>query len=213
MKLWTSSNKLPANQPNKKKLRLNYFSLAFQLRYGVWLATVGVFCFFLMGMLIHLSIRHAILEAPHSDQTRAALSGFLSPRALFLNYDVLLPGCILTVFLVGIGIVGTHRIAGPLFAIKRHMNRVRMGKLHSRVQLRRGDELQDLAASLNALLLESWGFENAIGENIKEAESLIQAGRTEQALIVLRAARGRLDARQNPEPAAQVRPITQRKVA
>jgi methyl-accepting chemotaxis protein len=192
----------PTSSPSKKKLRLNYFSLAFQLRYGLWLATTGLFCFFLMGLLIHLSIRHAILEAPHAEAVREALQGFLSPRAIFLGYDVFLPAGILAVFLVGIGIVGTHRIAGPLFAIKRHMNRVRTGKLHSRLQLRRGDELQDIAASLNALLAESWDFELSLAGDLERIDTLLGQGRASEAAALVGAVRERIQARHHPGPQA-----------
>jgi HAMP domain-containing protein len=193
----TSSNSPPIN---KKKLRLNYFSLAFQLRYGVWLATIGVFCFFLMGFLIHLSIRHAIQDSLTLGPAKEALTAFLSPSSLFLGYDVLLPACILTVFLVAIGIVGTHRIAGPLFALKRHMNRVRLGKVRTHLKLRRGDELLDVAGSFNALLQESWNFEKEVTLALMDAQQQLDAGNSRAASETLIRLRAKLETRQNPAP-------------
>jgi hypothetical protein len=189
-----------AHSQARKKLRLNYFSQAFQLRYGVWLATIGAFCFFLMGYLMHLSIQHAVQDSPSSGAVREALGAFLSPRTVFLRYDVLLPAAILVVFLVAIGIVGTHRIAGPLFAIKRHMNRVRRGRTRLPLKLRHGDELMDVAASLNALLIDQWNFEHDVEVAVDEALSLLESGRTAPSAHALRELRARLEARRTPLP-------------
>jgi methyl-accepting chemotaxis protein len=194
----------PTNSSNpndpKKKLRLNYFSLAFQLRYGIWLATIGAFCFFLMGGLIHLSIHHAIQSSPQSDAVKQIAAELLSPRAMFLGYDVLLPAGILTVFLFAIGIVGTHRIAGPLFAMKRHMNRVRKGRVRSPIRLRRGDELLDVASSLNAMLETSWEFESELDSFLAEVQANLEMGRREQAIAKLADFRARLHAKMAPPP-------------
>lgn len=67
-------------------------------------------------------------------------------------------GLVLTgslVFLVGVFLVGileTHRTAGAAYKIGRAMEKVRSGRLKIRLRLRRGDNLQDLAASFNAMI-------------------------------------------------------------
>jgi methyl-accepting chemotaxis protein len=58
------------------------------------------------------------------------------------------------VFLVGVFLVSileTHRTAGAAFKIGRSLDRLREGRLDTRLRLRRGDNLQDLAASVNAM--------------------------------------------------------------
>jgi methyl-accepting chemotaxis protein len=46
----------------------------------------------------------------------------------------------------------SHRIAGPMYRIKRTLEAVQNGNLAIRANLRRGDELQDLATDLNEFL-------------------------------------------------------------
>ena len=58
------------------------------------------------------------------------------------------------VFLVGVFLVSileTHRTAGAAFKIGRSLDRLREGRLDTRLRLRRGDNLQELAASVNAM--------------------------------------------------------------
>lgn len=58
------------------------------------------------------------------------------------------------VFLVGVFLVSileTHRTAGAAFKIGRSLDRVREGRLDTRLRLRRGDNLQELAATANAM--------------------------------------------------------------
>jgi len=67
-------------------------------------------------------------------------------------------------FLVG-GIIGTsvifsilgiflsHRIAGPLFRLKRYMTFVRNGNYSHEIKFRKGDQLHDMADSFNEMVL------------------------------------------------------------
>ena len=58
------------------------------------------------------------------------------------------------VFLGGVVVVGlleSLRTAGAAFAIRRVVDGIRDGQSQVRVQLRRGDHLQDLARSINQL--------------------------------------------------------------
>ncbi|MCC6752312.1 MAG: hypothetical protein IT371_31985 [Deltaproteobacteria bacterium] len=52
-------------------------------------------------------------------------------------------GTLLSVVLAGYGIMLTHKVAGPLYKIGRHMQDVRDGKLESLWDLRKGDLLQE----------------------------------------------------------------------
>jgi nitrogen fixation/metabolism regulation signal transduction histidine kinase len=52
-------------------------------------------------------------------------------------------GFILSVVLAGYGIVLTHKVAGPLFKITNHLDKIRDGKLGVVYNLRKGDQLVD----------------------------------------------------------------------
>ena len=66
--------------------------------------------------------------------------------ALFLRLVFLSPLVIL------IGLVLSHRIAGPIFSIKRFLKKVANGTYDETLKLRKNDELQDVAESLNRLV-------------------------------------------------------------
>lgn len=58
------------------------------------------------------------------------------------------------VFLVGvflISVLETHRTSGAALKIGRAMEKIRTGRLKTRLRLRRGDNLQDLAVAFNAM--------------------------------------------------------------
>jgi len=52
-------------------------------------------------------------------------------------------GFILSVVLAAFGIVLTHKVAGPLFKITLHLDKIRDGKLGIVYNLRKGDQLVD----------------------------------------------------------------------
>jgi hypothetical protein len=58
---------------------------------------------------------------------------------------------LLALLVVAYGIVMTHKIAGPLFKIKRHMNDIEAGRLYKLWGLRRGDQLQDFFAAFESM--------------------------------------------------------------
>ena len=53
-----------------------------------------------------------------------------------------------------IGVVYSHRIAGPAYRINRELRRVLDGEKHVRISLRKHDKLQDLAVRVNELITE-----------------------------------------------------------
>jgi nitrogen fixation/metabolism regulation signal transduction histidine kinase len=59
---------------------------------------------------------------------------------------------VLSLLVIGIGLLGivfTHKVAGPIFKMKRLLRQVGGGKLVIRERLRKGDELQDFCVLLN----------------------------------------------------------------
>ena len=58
---------------------------------------------------------------------------------------------LLAILVVAYGIVMTHKIAGPLFKIKRHMNDIEAGRFYKLWGLRRGDQLQDFFAAFESM--------------------------------------------------------------
>ncbi len=57
-----------------------------------------------------------------------------------------------TMLCAGIGILASHRIAGPVFHMIRFLGSVTNGDYSKRLHLRKKDELQDLAEAINKLV-------------------------------------------------------------
>jgi len=57
-----------------------------------------------------------------------------------------------TLFCALLGILVSHKIAGPLEAFKRTFIEVRNGQTNSRINLRSGDEFKDVAREFNLLM-------------------------------------------------------------
>ena len=68
-----------------------------------------------------------------------------------VNIKILINVIFVTMLCMGIGIVTSHKIAGPIFRIKAFVMGLAAGNYSSRIRLRRGDDLQDLAEELNKL--------------------------------------------------------------
>ena len=58
---------------------------------------------------------------------------------------------LLALLVVAYGIVMTHKIAGPLFKIKRHMGDIEHGRLYKLWGLRKGDQLKDFFAAFESM--------------------------------------------------------------
>jgi methyl-accepting chemotaxis protein len=54
--------------------------------------------------------------------------------------------------MITIGLVETHRAAGAVFKMQRHIHRVAAGDLDARVYLRKGDHFQDVAEDFNRMV-------------------------------------------------------------
>jgi len=58
------------------------------------------------------------------------------------------------VVMMGLGILYSHRIAGPLYQLDRKMRRIASGEEPSPLQFRRRDQFVELAESFNAMLVK-----------------------------------------------------------
>jgi len=59
---------------------------------------------------------------------------------------------LVAILCAGIGVIASHRIAGPIDKMKRFIDDVAKGDYSRRLRLRKKDELKDLAESLNRLV-------------------------------------------------------------
>jgi len=68
------------------------------------------------------------------------------------NWNLFWRIIVLSPFVAALGIVLSHRIAGPIYRIRFILERVAAGERDLRLQLRKTDELKDVAEAINNVL-------------------------------------------------------------
>lgn len=93
------------------------------------------------------------------EQTRAA-------RTLLNLHASVWPALgVVIVFLSGISVFITHKIAGPVYRFKKVLSEVADGNLDIAIKLRKRDDLQDLAEDMNGIIGELRNFVQVLQEN------------------------------------------------
>lgn len=84
-------------------------------------------------------------------------------RILLALHDSVWPALLVVILLLGtLSIFITHKIVGPIYRLKTALKRITDGDLETRVTLRKGDDLQDLADCVNHLTEELRAFVAAL---------------------------------------------------
>lgn len=146
--------------PPKRKLRNFLLDPRFQLKYTMMVVVVTAIVASIGGVLVY---RYSV------GQTEAMMVQLLADPGLdpsmvesleqdALAHDrMLLVGivCAIVLMIVALGLTGiviTHKMAGPVFKLKRLLREVASGDLSPKPGLRKGDELQDLFAAFSEML-------------------------------------------------------------
>ncbi len=138
----------------KPKRRIRNFLLdpRFQLKYTLAVVLISGAISVGLGVKLYQSHRESSkidsLEAELDEEFRKQL--LREDRKVIVNLVVFLGG--LVVVLTGLGIVATHKIAGPAYALKATLAKIADGRLPNVRNLRRGDELRDLAGQLRNMV-------------------------------------------------------------
>jgi signal transduction histidine kinase len=69
-----------------------------------------------------------------------------------VNLVLLLRLAIVTPLVIFIGLILSNRIAGPIYHIKKYLSKISAGNYEEDLKLRKNDELQDVAESINSLV-------------------------------------------------------------
>lgn len=154
---------------------------AFQLKYALLLAAGGLVVSLVFGLWLHQAHAQALAVAAPDPEVRAALEA--SEHELLLVFGAI--SGLLALALAFLGVVVTHRVAGPVFVMAHYLGLIAQGRWPRMRTLRRGDELRPLFDT----------FLGAVGA-LKERE------RRHAALLSDAAARIRAAAARAPELAA-----------
>lgn len=124
----------------EKKFQTKYFLLTMLLL----LTYTSVFVIILFAP----SILTLYFDNPLAEKVEAS-------RVLLLLHRKVWPAIGAVIILFGaLSIFVSHRIAGPLYRLKKSLSLITQGNLNVKVKLRKGDDLNDLAEHVNILVEE-----------------------------------------------------------
>jgi methyl-accepting chemotaxis protein len=157
--------------------RRNYFiEKRFQLKYSILTMLLLLSFSFIFIIIIFAPYMLTLyFDYPLVEKTEAA-------RAILLLHAKVWPGIGAVILLFGvISILISHKVAGPLYRLKKTLAEVTAGNLNVVVKLRKWDDLKDLADHLNILIDELRTFVttlrndyNLLSEYIIELEHKIE---------------------------------------
>ena len=120
----------------KTKLQLKYAALILIFMFAVaWIS--GYTVYYTGWLLMGEKLSNVYPQGRLADIMRA------------INFTLFLRLAFIAPLVALISIFLSHRVAGPLFRIERFIRSVARGDLSSRLQLRKNDELKDVAGAIN----------------------------------------------------------------
>ena len=139
-------------QKHKRYLKNYIINPAYQLRYIFWLTSSGLFLVVLNAWIAYSYIKENYLTlvdlSPMTDEAKDQLYSELRHLVLAISSSSLL----FLILISALGIMLSHRTAGPLYAFKRVFDEITKGDTRKRLQLRPGDEFRDVADSFNKMM-------------------------------------------------------------
>ena len=131
-----------------KKRRIYYIEKKFQTKYillTIFLLLTYTFAFVIVIFSPYILTLYFNFYSL-SEKAEAA-------RTFLILHSTVWPGIGAVILLFGtLSIYITHKIAGPLYRLKKSLHMIKEGNLDVNVKLRKGDDLQDLAEHVNMLV-------------------------------------------------------------
>ena len=119
----------------------------FLIKRGLQIGAVLYMFFIVLAILAF----HTWLAYWRIGQATAALVGRTTLASVLLQ-DVIVTIVFMIVFVAFTGILGSHKVAGPIYRFEQVLRKVQRGDISEIIRLRKGDLLQDLAEEFNLAL-------------------------------------------------------------
>jgi methyl-accepting chemotaxis protein len=147
--------KLDTGTIHKRKVRTNFVvERNFQFKYTLILAAAGAVISVFYGWVVWTFIErnyNFLLSFEFTNSPQIVSQIRTEQRFLFLNLIFI---CLFLVLVVsGLGVVITHRMAGPVFVLKKKLKALTEGDYTATLKLRRGDEFHNLQEIYNAMVV------------------------------------------------------------
>lgn len=139
----------------KKVLRTQYFiNRKFQLKYTVGIIVIVVAMSVFFSLAARSYIQDVLTASVQTQLTESQAAASLAHEQVkTLSNNIFLLFGFFVLIITMFSILVTHRIAGPMFALKRRMMEVAQGVIHAKpLQFRRTDEFQDVAETFNMMM-------------------------------------------------------------
>jgi methyl-accepting chemotaxis protein len=153
----TAAQHAVAGAPKYKRRMRNYLlDVGLQLRYTMTIVIVAVVLTAVLGYKMYEATRETskVIEMTKlADPTVAGeLSDQFASSDRWVIWGLIGVGIVLVISISAVGILITHRVAGPIFKVAGYFSRVRENRLGEIPQtLRKGDELQDFYSSFREM--------------------------------------------------------------
>ena len=138
----------PVKVPYKRSMKNYLLNLRYQLKYtltivGISLVLTGGLGYFIISKAREASRLLEVRAMDPTDELAKQLSAQFAANDRMMMIVLVIFGVLLCVVLTMYGIVLTHKVAGPLFKVSTHLDKIRDGRLGVVYDLRKGDELVD----------------------------------------------------------------------
>ncbi|MGE0173447.1 MAG: hypothetical protein AB7T49_11690 [Oligoflexales bacterium] len=139
---------------SRRKLRNLLLQPLLQIKLGLYSIALAIFFSFLVTGLLYLNLfRFYSLVVELTDlgeEVNSILRDYLTQS----TYWLMLCAFIYILLNIAVSIIFTHRLVGPTYAFRRHIQNLKKGDYNSRINLRRGDAFAEVADELNDLALQ-----------------------------------------------------------
>ena len=127
----------------------------FQLKYAFGFTLIVLLTAVLFGYMAQSSIKQALTGALNTGAVDSpVISTLFEGQSVWLSAHIYMLLGLFSFILIIVGVLATHRIAGPVFALNRRMQEMAQGKTYDEpLQFRKTDEFQELASSFNNLVV------------------------------------------------------------
>ncbi len=134
----------------RKNRRVYFIERKFQAGFILKFSALVIIGSLLTGALMYfLSQKSTTVVFEHSRALVKSTADFLLPLLL---QTIIATSLIVAIATIALTLFISHKIAGPLYRLKKELSTIEIGNLAGGFSLREGDQLQDVARSMSAMI-------------------------------------------------------------
>lgn len=150
-----------------KRRRIRIVKMEFQRNFILKFCAIIIFAALIIAAIVYaLSISSTTTVFENSRLTIKSTADFILPLLILSCLAAIIGAGAVTIIVT---LFISHRIAGPLYRLEKDIAEVNNGNLNVEIRVRKKDELQELAKSLNQMLKS---IRNTLSEVNKEIKSI-----------------------------------------